>query len=135
MNTWKHVIPTAAIALLAGLAGSTALAQATATSRQSGASDEPTYPSASETRQTTASPADAIPLSDEAVGTASAPTTDMAAPASVQLVPESVTPGPDEPRYVPETGDAQYGPKLSPDHAAPPGTVAPSNRFNDATGQ
>jgi len=35
---------------------------------------------------------------------------------------------PDQPRYTPETGDAQYGSKLDP--------AGPSaNRFNDATGQ
>ena len=37
---------------------------------------------------------------------------------------------PDEPRFTPETGDAQYGSKVA------PYTYGPSaNRFNDATGQ
>jgi len=37
---------------------------------------------------------------------------------------------PDEPRFTPETGDAQYGSKIA------PYTYGPSaNRFNDATGQ
>jgi hypothetical protein len=35
---------------------------------------------------------------------------------------------PDQPRYTPETGDAQYGSKLDP-------TGPSANRFNDATGQ
>jgi hypothetical protein len=35
---------------------------------------------------------------------------------------------PDQPRYTPETGDAQYGNKLDP-------TGPSANRFNDATGQ
>lgn len=35
---------------------------------------------------------------------------------------------PDQPRYTPETGDAQYGSKLDPAGPA-------ANRFNDATGQ
>jgi hypothetical protein len=45
-----------------------------------------------------------------------------------------VTPA-DEPRYVPETGDAQYGSKLAPENRLAPGEVAPPARFNDATGQ
>jgi hypothetical protein len=35
---------------------------------------------------------------------------------------------PDQPRYTPETGDAQYGSKLDPEGPS-------ANRFNDATGQ
>jgi hypothetical protein len=41
----------------------------------------------------------------------------------------------DEPRYVPETGDAQYGSKLTPENRLAPGEVEPPARFNDATGQ
>jgi hypothetical protein len=40
----------------------------------------------------------------------------------------------DEPRYTPETGNAEYGSKLNP-HGVGPFTAAPPARFNDATGQ
>ena len=60
-------------------------------------------------------------------------TTTMAAPSSESVV---VVPAePDEPRYTPETGDAEYGSKLNPQHSIPPAAGGPSARFNDATGQ
>jgi hypothetical protein len=66
---------------------------------------------------------------------------DEAMDSTVATPPESVTRGaivtapgpivlPDEPRFTPETGDAQYGSKVA------PYTYGPSaNRFNDATGK
>jgi len=41
----------------------------------------------------------------------------------------------DEPRYTPETGDAEYGSKLNRERSLPPAAVEPAARFNDATGQ
>jgi hypothetical protein len=53
----------------------------------------------------------------------------------VPVEPPAVVSPSDEPRYTPETGDAEYGSKLNPERTTPPAAAEPPARFNDATGQ
>jgi len=105
----RHAFATAAMALLMSLAGGTALAIAGGGQHNTGAQRDESYPSDS-SNQTIEGPTVISPPSNAASATPST-----------------------EPRYVPETGDAQYGGKLLPyDRTF---QASPPTRFNDATGQ
>ncbi len=65
---------------------------------------------------------------------ATAPSSESAQPLP-PAEPPAVVSAPDEPRYTPETGDAEYGSKLDPERPMPAAAIEPPSRFNDATGQ
>ncbi|HZI84131.1 MAG TPA: hypothetical protein VFF44_09475 [Casimicrobiaceae bacterium] len=75
--------------------------------------------------------------SNQAINSPAESATTVVSPGASAVVVTPAEPayvGPaDEPRYTPETGDAQYGSKLN--SGVAPFSAAPPNRFNDATGQ
>jgi hypothetical protein len=102
---------------------------------QSSSSDNITSPDVDSSRASSAgissTRASSTTRLDSGSQIAEAPSDDATAVSGSTLVtrtrPVYIFP-PDQPRYTPETGDAQYGSKLDP--------AGPSaNRFNDATGQ
>jgi hypothetical protein len=156
MNIRNHVFATAVIALVTAFATGTAFAIASSgdhNANQSDATNQAMYPSnqaMGSSDQSIAAPGESSEQSSQTYGSSN-----QSAPSSSTTVTDSyssgraiVTPteppavvgpsGPEEPRYTPETGDAEYGPKLDPNTAAgtgAPGEVSPPPRFNDATGQ
>jgi len=154
----RHAFATAAMALLMSLAGGTALAIAGGGQHDTGAQSDESYPSSQAMNSSNEPSSSATDLNssrdsndsteapDQATGYLSADSsTVMTAPpdSSSQITegPTAISPPSNaasatpstEPRYVPETGDAQYGSKLLPyDRTF---QASPPARFNDATGQ
>ena len=120
MNTRNYVLGTAAMALLAALATGSSSANADRGDRSTNARE-------SVTNQT------ALPAEDAT--TIAEPSSESAQAQLPPTEPPAVVSSPEEPRYAPETGDAEYGSKLNPERSVPPAAVAPPRRFNDATGQ
>ena len=122
----RHAFANAAVALLMSLAGGTALAVAGGGQHEHdmGAQSDESYPSSQA-------------MDSSAVITVPAPDSSgqvIEGPAVISPPSNAASPTPStEPRYVPETGDAQYGSKLLPyDRTF---QASPPARFNDATGQ
>jgi hypothetical protein len=118
MKKRKHLFAIAGVALVAATTGATALAnESSSTVRSNDAM--PVY----------AAPAPSV--SQPVYSDGSQPV--YATPAYAYSSEPYVTPT-DQPRYTPETGNAEYGSKLNP-YTIRPLTVQPPSRFNDATGQ
>jgi hypothetical protein len=165
MNTRKHVLATAAMTLMTALATGTVFGVASSGSYsangQNDATNQSTYPSgqtigsdqSAAAQGAVSSPAESSEPSSQTYGASESSDANASADSystSTTITPSSstssseavvvrtepvVVAAPDEPRYVPETGNAEYGSKLTPANQPPLGAAAPPARFNDATGQ
>lgn len=119
MNARNKVLGTAAMALLTALAGSAyAMGDTddTSTNARDDITNRTTYPT-------------------PGAATTAQPSRGNAQSTLPPTEPPAVLSSPEDPRYPPQTGDAEYGSRLNAERPAPLGSVTPPSRFNDATGQ